>query len=547
MSSRHHPPSLQTPESVIYFICRIESSYPNERIQFVTNFCNRFIARIDTYTLNTTNQKTPNHDSTDKEEKHRFYTDDDLYNIIKHTPFRHLLHLFAPYIIHNRFLCPFHDTQSAFSKLLQHINHVKLEISGTKQGNFSLHFEIEPHPNNDIALYIFKQKLHLTIPISCPPYPLSGFLDLSSYTNYTWPYGSDDKSEDNELERIYATFGRISHFELLISSHKDYMRDFNDLFHTLMNSNNGPLGQEKRQYLGLMAASRYSSKPIIMQCELKYRILNGDMTWIKSGINSAPSKYAKLAKINAILAHQPWLLTSQHISDLVHGNGAWTISECVQSFVILIMYHFLCGMYHGLCITPELDLYYASTLQLQSHDVMEDITQSLNNILTMHEPNKDDKDETDHDEDSDEDQRSQNIAKLLSHTQQQLLQDEDIVGGKRQGFEQSACLTREMDSVSETPLMSDRSCFIKFRQLSDSGDNDEDIQLPDADSNSLLDDLPSISMELDPNMAPDTHTVSNPNEDEKKEEEEAHAVQQTDGDHKLFTSSDWKQLITLRT
>merc|ERR1712154_278556 len=77
------------------------------------------------------------------------------------------------------------------------------------------------------------------------------------------------------------------------------------------------------------------------------------------------------------------------------------------------------------------------------------------------------------DEALEEDERSQNIAKLLSHTQLQLLQDEDALGDKKKGFEKSACLNLDIDTVSETnvPDAASRSCFIKFRQLSDSVDS----------------------------------------------------------------------------
>ena len=38
------------------------------------------------------------------------------------------------------------------------------------------------------------------------------------------------------------------------------------------------------------------------------------------------------------------------------GKNPWTVSEVVQAMVILVSYHLLCGLYHGLCLPPELDL-----------------------------------------------------------------------------------------------------------------------------------------------------------------------------------------------
>jgi len=38
----------------------------------------------------------------------------------------------------------------------------------------------------------------------------------------------------------------------------------------------------------------------------------GDERWLK-GLNFAPEKIQRLAEINRILAHRPWLITVQHI------------------------------------------------------------------------------------------------------------------------------------------------------------------------------------------------------------------------------------------
>merc|ERR1712228_839117 len=144
-----------------------------------------------------------------------------------------------------------------------------------------------------------------------------------------------------------------------------------------------------------------------------------------------------------------------------------------------IQYHFICGMYMGLCITPEIDLFYASTLHSMEdkenvlETIMSPITQQVASLKLNHNNynNNNDNDsneiKTDEIDEEEEDQRSQTIAKLLSHRQQQLLQDEDIVGTKKAGFEDAASLQLDLQSVSETTQ-------IKFKQLSigDSADDD---------------------------------------------------------------------------
>ena len=91
--------------------------------------------------------------------------------------------------------------------------------------------------------------------------------------------------------RCYGQFGRISHLDVLLSLHPEYATDLNNLVHCLMFESNGPLAPARRQYLALMAASRYACSPLIMQCEMHFAKLNGDPSWIKSGVTSAPHKY----------------------------------------------------------------------------------------------------------------------------------------------------------------------------------------------------------------------------------------------------------------
>ena len=178
-----------------------------------------------------------------------------------------------------------------------------------------------------------------------------------------------------------------------------------------------------------------------------------------------------MAKINAILAHKPWEISADDIADLLDGDGAWSISECVQAFVILTMFHFLCGMYEGLCITPEIDQYILSIaarkelkkdkqkdddifgdvsdilmspttkdLGIESKISSLDLTQKMNahqsgcTEMKMSELDEDD------DEDEEEDEQSlMNVRKLLTVGDQHKLLPNDSCDKK--GFEDSATLS----------------------------------------------------------------------------------------------------------
>ena len=119
---------------MIYFLCRIESGYPNERVNFINAFYDRFIERIDKYVQNQSNINNNNDDNDyididqylfEKEQK-RFYRDEDIYNTIEKAPFHIILCLFGPYIIQHRFMCPIKDVSDTFAKLIQYINQVMI-------------------------------------------------------------------------------------------------------------------------------------------------------------------------------------------------------------------------------------------------------------------------------------------------------------------------------------------------------------------------------------------------------------------------------------
>jgi hypothetical protein len=69
-----------------------------------------------------------------------------------------------------------------------------------------------------------------------------------------------------------------------------------------------------------------------------------------------------LREINAILCHQPWLLTVEHIGgllsiDIIDGDSGehncWSVSELVQAIVIMVSTHALSSFVWGLGISPD--------------------------------------------------------------------------------------------------------------------------------------------------------------------------------------------------
>jgi len=95
--------------------------------------------------------------------------------------------------------------------------------------------------------------------------------------------------------------------------------------------------------------------------KLDYLTNGGDPTWL-NGLQFTTQKIRNLAKLNGLMAHQPWLLKPRHIQELVcresnhNPHNVWTISELAQAMVILATVHSI-SMFVAACgIVPEIDM-----------------------------------------------------------------------------------------------------------------------------------------------------------------------------------------------
>ncbi len=75
------------------------------------------------------------------------------------------------------------------------------------------------------------------------------------------------------------------------------------------------------------------------------------------GLSFAPTKLQNLAMLNALLAHQPWLITKAHLEALTTGSDSdnWSIAELLQAVMILVTFHSLSGFAWGMAVVPEID------------------------------------------------------------------------------------------------------------------------------------------------------------------------------------------------
>jgi len=138
-----------------------------------------------------------------------------------------------------------------------------------------------------------------------------------------------------------------------LSLHPKYLELFDKFYNFLFNGD-GPLQYTVRHYIAIMAAARHHCKYLVRDQQEQFKKIGGDLKWL-DGLEYAPKKIQNLNEINKILAHQPWLLTKEHIERLTKGDDNWSLSELVQAIVIMTQFHSLASFVFG-CGFNDADL-----------------------------------------------------------------------------------------------------------------------------------------------------------------------------------------------
>jgi sestrin len=117
----------------------------------------------------------------------------------------------------------------------------------------------------------------------------------------------------------------------------------------------GPLPLHMRNYIAIVAASQFRCQYLVSHQEQEFLQNGGEATWLK-GIDHVPKKISNLLEINAILAHEPWKITRDHVAVVVKGTDAWSIGELVHGLVIMATFRSLAGLVFGCGVAAEVDL-----------------------------------------------------------------------------------------------------------------------------------------------------------------------------------------------
>ncbi|XP_063167399.1 sestrin-1 isoform X1 [Candoia aspera] len=201
-------------------------------------------------------------------------------------------------------------------------------------------------------------------------------------------------AEDPQMPSLFAesftTLGHLDNITLVMVFHPHYLESFLKTQHYLLQMD-GPLPLHYRHYIGIMAAARHQCSYLVNLHVNYFLQVGGDPKWL-NGLENAPPKLQNLGDLNKILAHRPWLITKEHIEQLLKTEEhSWSLAELVHAVVLLTHYHSLASFTFGCGINPEIHCDGGHTFRLPSVDgyCICDITNGNHDEYKMHTPDTD--------------------------------------------------------------------------------------------------------------------------------------------------------------
>ncbi|NXV77400.1 SESN1 protein, partial [Atlantisia rogersi] len=166
--------------------------------------------------------------------------------------------------------------------------------------------------------------------------------------------GNEDAMMHALFADSFATLGRLDNVTLVMVFHPQYLESFLKTQHYLLQMD-GPLPLHYRHYIGIMAAARHQCSYLVNLHVNDFLHVGGDPKWL-NGLENAPQKLQNLGELNKMLAHRPWLITKEHIEQLLKTEeNSWSLAELIHAVVLLTHYHSLASFTFGCGISPEID------------------------------------------------------------------------------------------------------------------------------------------------------------------------------------------------
>jgi len=134
--------------------------------------------------------------------------------------------------------------------------------------------------------------------------------------------------------------------------HPTYFEKYIATYDFIMKAD-GPLPHHLRNYFAILSAARFRCHAIIKHQEQQFLLNGGDPTWLENISNASP-KMQLIFDLNQILAHQPWMIKSTDIENILRGDHLWTLSELVHASVIMACFRSISSMFYGISVISEI-------------------------------------------------------------------------------------------------------------------------------------------------------------------------------------------------
>jgi len=169
-----------------------------------------------------------------------------------------------------------------------------------------------------------------------------------------------DAEDDAELVALFQDAflrtGRVTHLHQILAWHRSYLELFDRSLAATM-TRDGTLPLQWRSYIAVMGASELRCHYLADLQQYNFVVNGGDGEWLK-GLDYVPPKLFRLHELSSLLAHRPWLLTAEHVAELLRSDqdDSWSVSELVHAIMVLCQAHSMASIALGVGCAEEVDL-----------------------------------------------------------------------------------------------------------------------------------------------------------------------------------------------
>ena len=147
------------------------------------------------------------------------------------------------------------------------------------------------------------------------------------------------------LQQAFLATGIVTPLDRVLVWQPRYAEAFYASFDVLLREP-GPLPFDVRAYVLLLVGAQTRHRGFLRRGETEFLLLGGDPEWLQ-GIAHAPPRIREFARLDALLATQPWMLTSERLEPLLSGPHSWSVGELIHAICLAVSVRAVACTSHG--------------------------------------------------------------------------------------------------------------------------------------------------------------------------------------------------------